>query len=92
MKSIVILNDSATEGSKNKQNQMSDLEESSGKGHFNGDQIQRLGVFMSDLEESSKREFFACKSSSFSLLLQFTSFTVVFHFWGGESNESVTFD
>ena len=56
------------------------------------DQIQRLGVFMSDLEESSKREFFACKSSSFSLLLQFTSFTVVFYFWGGESSESVAFD
>ena len=55
------------------------------------DQIQRLGVFMSDLEESSKREFFACKSSSFSLLLQFTSFTV-FYFLGGESNESVAFD
>ena len=35
VKSIVILNDFATEGSKNKQNQMSDLEESSGKGHFN---------------------------------------------------------
>ena len=56
------------------------------------DQIQRLGVFMCDLKESSKREFFACKSSSFSLLLQFTSFTVVFYFWGGESNESVAFD
>ena len=47
---------------------------------------------MSDSEESSKREFFACKSSPFSLLLQFTSFTVVFYFWGGESSESVAFD
>ena len=35
VKSIMILNDSAVEGSKNKQNQMSDSEESSGKGHFN---------------------------------------------------------
>ena len=35
VKSIVILNDSAAEGSKNKQNRMSDSEESSGKGHFN---------------------------------------------------------
>ena len=68
MKSIVILNDSATEGSKNKQNRISDS------------------------EESSKRDFFACKSSSFSLLLQFISFIVVFYFWGGESNESVAFD
>ena len=47
---------------------------------------------MFDLEESRKREFFACKSSSFSLLLQFTSFTVVFCFLGGESKESVAFD
>ena len=84
MKSIVILNDFATEGSKNKQNQMSDLEESSGKGHFNeGPDPKTWSIYVCS-EESSKREFFVCKSSSFSLLLQFTSFTVVFYFWGGD--------
>ena len=39
---------------------------------------------MADSEESSKREFFACKSSSLFLLSQFTSFTVVFNL--GEGN------
>ena len=39
---------------------------------------------MADLEKSSKRELFACKSSTFSLLSQFTSFTVVFNL--GEGN------
>ncbi|KAM3690936.1 hypothetical protein ACB098_09G160900 [Castanea mollissima] len=58
VKSIVILNDSAAEGSKNKQNQMSDSEESCGKGHFNEGPDPKT-LFMSDSEESSKREFFA---------------------------------
>ena len=66
VKSIVILNDSATEGSKSKQNcHKDDGVGPSGEGYSNEEPqpnwINKVGEFMADFEESSQRDFFSSK-------------------------------
>ena len=61
--SIVILNDSAAEGSKNKQNRHEDDGTApSGEGYSNAEPqpnwIYKVGEVMADCEESSQREIF----------------------------------
>ena len=76
-KTIVILNDSATEGSKNKQNRHKDDGTGpSGECYSNAEPlpncIYKVGEVMADCEESSQSEifnFFASKWSSIFLLL-----------------------
>ena len=94
VKSIVILNNSAAEDSKNKQNRHEDDGAGpSGEGHSNEEPqpnwIYKVGEFMADSEESSQREifdFFSSKWWSFFLQLQKSSsfslgtYTIFFFF------------